>query len=161
MKILERTIFKKKNEEIERLQKIIIDVSSKSKYNYEQNKELKNKISLLEAEKETLENKINLLKAGKEILENKIRQINGSKGGYIKQINKLNKIHQETKNSYENSLKTLNNELLETKSKLEESMTDKYRVRKIRPATSKQKQTMKIKSGYIEGKIINKIKEEI
>ena len=55
----------------------------------------------------------------------------------------------------------LNNELLETKSKLEESMTDKYLVRKIRPATSKQKQTMKIKSGYIEGKIINKIKEEI
>ena len=154
MKILERTIFKKKNEEIERLQKIIIDVSSKSKYNYEQNKELNNEIL-------DLSDEICILRKNKTKLENKIREINGAKGGLTKEIHKLNKIIKENKNSYENNLKMLNNELLETKSKLEESMTDKYLVKKIRPATSKQKQTMKIKSGYIEGKIINKIKEEI
>lgn len=154
MKILERTIFKKKNEEIERLQKIIIDVSSKSIYNYEQNKELNNVIL-------DLSDEICVLRKNKTKLENKIREINGAKGGLTKEIHKLNKTIEENKNSYENNLKTLNNELLETKKKLEESMTDKYRVRKIRPATNKQKQTMKIKSGYIEGKIINKIKEEI
>ena len=153
MKILEKTIFKKKNEEIERLQKIIIDVSSKSKYNYEQNKELNNVIL-------DLSDEICILRKNKTKLENKIREINGAKGGLTKEIHKLNKIIEENKNSYENNLKMLNNELLETKSKLEESMTDKYHVRKIRPATSKQKQTMTIKSGYIEGNTINKLKEE-
>lgn len=52
MKILEKTIFKKKNEEIERLKEILKDVSNKSEYNYEQNRELKSKINLLEDEKE-------------------------------------------------------------------------------------------------------------
>ncbi len=153
MKILERTIFKKKNEEIERLQKIIIDVSNKSIYNYEQNKELNNVIL-------DLSDEICILRKNKTELENKIREINGSKGGLTREIHKLNKTIEENKNSYENSLKTLNNELLETKKKLEESMSDKYLIKKVRPAGT-QKQTMKIKSGYLEGKIMNKIKEEI
>ena len=152
MKILERTIFKKKNEEIERLQKIIIDVSSKSIYNYEQNKELNNVIL-------DLSDEICILRKNKTKLENKIREINGSKGGLTREIHKLNKTIEENKNSYENSLKTLNNELLETKKKLEDSMTDKYLVKKVRAAGT-QKQTMKIKSGYLEGKIMNKIKED-
>ena len=152
MKILEKTIFKKKNEEIERLQKIIIDVSKKSIYNYEQNKELNNVIL-------DLSDEICVLRKNKTKLENKIREINGAKGGLTKEIHKLNKIIEENKNSYENNLKMLNNELLETKKKLEESMSDKFRVKRVRPAGT-QKQTMKIKSGYREGKIINKIKEE-
>ena len=44
MKILERTIFKKKNEEIEKLKQELINVSKKSAYNYERNKELNNTI---------------------------------------------------------------------------------------------------------------------
>ena len=39
-------------------------------------------------------------------------------------------------------------------------MTDKYLVKKVRPTGAKQKQTMKMKSGYLEGKIMNKIKED-
>ena len=153
MKIKKKTIFKKKNEEIERLQKIIIDESNKSIYNYEQNKELNNVIL-------DLSDEICILRKNKTKLENKIREINGAKGGLTKEIHKLNKIIEENKNSYENSLKTLNNELLETKKKLEESMSDKYLIKRVRPAGT-QKQTMKMKSGYLEGKIMNKIKEEI
>lgn len=161
MKILEKTIYKKKNEKIKNLQDMIIDVSKKSEYNYEQNRELKNKINLLEDEKDRL--------------ENKIHKINDIKGAYIKQIDRLNKIYQVTKKSFEKDLKSLNNkiiskdttikslkkELSETQKKLEESMTDKFLVRKVRPATRSQKQTMKIKSGYIEGKIISKVKEKL
>lgn len=161
MKILEKTIYKKKNKEIENLQDMIIDVSNKSEYNYEQNRELKNKINLLEDEKDRL--------------ESKIHQINDIKGAYIKQIDRLNEIYQETKKSFEKDLKSLNRKILskdtiikslkkelsETQKKLEESMTDKFLVRKVRPATRSQKQTMKIKSGYIEGKIISKVKEKL
>lgn len=161
MKILEKTIYKKKNKEIENLQDMIIDVSNKSEYNYEQNRELKNKINLLEDEKDRL--------------ESKIHQINNIKGAYIKQIDRLNEIYQETKKSFEKDLKSLNRKILskdtiikslkkelsETQKKLEESMTDKFLVRKVRPATRSQKQTMKIKSGYIEGKIISKVKEKL
>ena len=153
MKILERTIFKKKNEEIEKLKQELINVSKKSQYNYEKNKELNNVIS-------DLYNEIYVLRKNKIELENKIREINGSKGGLTREIHKLNKTIEENKNSYENSLKTLNNELLETKKKLEESMSDKYLVKKVRATGTKHKQNMKIKSGYLEGKIMNKIKEE-
>ena len=38
-------------------------------------------------------------------------------------------------------------------------MSDKYLVKRVRPAGT-QKQTMKVKSGYLEGKIMNKIKED-
>lgn len=152
MKILERTIFKKKNEEIEKLKQELINVSNKSAYNYERNKELNNTIL-------DLSDEIYVLRKDKMELENKIREINGSKGGLTKEIHKLNKTIEENKKSYDNSLKTLNNELLETKKKLEESMTDKYLVKKVRPAGT-QKQTMKIKNGYLEGKIMNKIKED-
>lgn len=161
MKILEKTIYKKKNEKIKNLQDMIIDVSKKSEYNYEENRELKNKINLLEDEKDRL--------------ESKIHQINDIKVAYIKQINRFNKIYQETKKSFQKDLKSLNNKILskdttikslkkelsETQKKLEESMTDKFLVRKVRPATRSQKQTMKIKSGYIEGKIISKVKEKL
>ena len=153
MKILEKTIFKKKNEEIERLQKIIIDVSSKSKYNYEQNKELNNVIL-------DLSDEICILRKNKTKLENKIREINGAKGGLTKEIHKLNKIIEENKNSYENNLKMLNNELLETKSKLEESMSDKFVLKKIKPCKTPS-QIMKIKSSSKQSEIIKKIKEEI
>lgn len=161
MKVLERTIFKKKNDEIKELQSLLEDVSSKSAYNYERNTELKNKIDLLEAEKERLENKIHQTEAEKESLNNRIRQINGTKGAYIKQINRLNKIYQETTNALKNDIKELKNELKETKLKLEESMSNKYRVRKIRAATGKQKKPIGIKRGYVEGKIISKIKEKV
>lgn len=147
MKVLERTIFKKKNEEIKKLQETIVEYQVNNINDNE-------KIS-------KLENKNNLLEESIKKLENKIHSINSEKGAYIKQINRLNKIHQESINSSKNEIKMLKKELKETKLKLEESMTDKYLVRKIKPAKGNQKQTMKIKSGYIEGKIINKIKEEI
>ena len=153
MKILERTIFKKKNEEIEKLKQELINVSNKSAYNYERNKELNNTIL-------DLSDEIYVLRKDKMELENKIREINGSKGGLTKEIHKLNKTIEDNKNSYENSLKTLNNELLETKKKLEESMSDKYLVKKVRATGTKHKQNMKIKSGYLEGKIMNKIKKD-
>ena len=152
MKILERTIFKKKNEEIEILKQELINVSKKSQYNYEKNKELNNTIL-------DLSDEIYVLRKDKMELENKIREINGAKGGLTKEIHKLNKTIEDNKNSYENSLKTLNNELLETKKKLEESMSDKYIIKKVR-ATGTQKQTKKMKNGYLDGKIMNKIKED-
>ena len=46
----------------------------------------------------------------------------------------------------------------ETKKQLAESMTDKFRVRKIRE-TKPKKQTMAIKSGNVQSKIIKKVKE--
>lgn len=152
MKILERTIFKNKNKEIEILKQELIIVSKKSQYNYDKNKELNNTIL-------DLSDEIYVLRKDKTELENKIREINGSKGGLTREIHKLNKTIEENKNSYENSLKTLNNELLETKKKLEESMSDKYLIKRVRPSGT-QKQTMKVKSGYLEGKIMNKIKED-
>ena len=152
MKILERTIFKNKNKEIEILKQELINVSKKSAYNYDKNKELNNTIL-------DLSDEIYVLRKDKTELENKIREINGAKGGLTKEIHKLNKTIEENKNSYENSLKTLNNELLETKKKLEESMSDKYLIKRVRPSGT-QKQTMKVKSGYLEGKIMNKIKED-
>ena len=152
MKILERTIFKNKNKEIEILKQELIIVSKKSQYNYDKNKELNNTIL-------DLSDEIYVLRKDKTELENKIREINGSKGGLAREIHKLNKTIEENKNSYENSLKTLNNELLETKKKLEESMSDKYLIKRVRPSGT-QKQTMKVKSGYLEGKIMNKIKED-
>lgn len=159
MEILEKTIYRKKNQEINELEKTLLNVSKKSKYNYEQNKELRNKIIMLENEKKELIDKIN--------------QFKGKLGGVAKRNNQLKKMVEEIENSCENRVKMLNNDMLEkektikllrneleeTQKKLEESMTDKFIVKKLRPATGTKTQTMKIKNGYKEGKIISKIKE--
>ena len=75
-------------------------------------------------------------------LEDKVKQLNCSKGGYIKTINKLT------------------NENQKLQDQLEESMTDKYLVRKVPEGKKPKVQTMKVKSSSVPSKIIKKIKED-
>lgn len=152
MELLEKTIFKKKNEEIKGLKEKILEVAGKSEYNYNKNKELENYIT-------DLENRIISLEDDKLKLQIKMSEINGAKGGLTKQIHKLNRTIEEERNKAENSLKIANNTILELEQKIKDLGTDKYLVKKLKPATNKQKQTMGIKSGVLQGKIINKIKE--
>lgn len=166
MELLEKTIFKKKNKEIESLQQTILCISKKSNYNYAKNRKLRTENLNLTNENDELTNLTNQL-------TKKVHCLVGQAGGYVKEINKLKKIIEDTEKKYTEHLKSLENlinmkdksineldkKLENTIKQLEESMTDKFLVKKVRPATAKQKQTMKVKSGYLEGKIIRKIKE--
>lgn len=87
--------------------------------------------------------KIELLKANNTALENEIKSLKSAKGGYVKQINKL---------------KT---ELEETQKKLEESMTDKYLVKKVPMGKLPKGQVMKMKSHAKQDKIIKKVYERM
>lgn len=87
--------------------------------------------------------KIELLKANNTALENEIKSLKSAKGGYVKQINKL-KV-----------------ELEETRKKLEESMTDKYLVKKVPMGKLPKGQVMKMKSHAKQDKIIKKVYERM
>lgn len=87
--------------------------------------------------------KIELLKANNTALENEIKSLKSAKGGYVKQINKL-KV-----------------ELDETRKKLEESMTDKYLVKKVPMGKLPKGQVMKMKSHAKQDKIIKKVYERM
>lgn len=67
-------------------------------------------------------------------LKKKIQELQGAKGGYIKQINKLKK-------------------------ELEESLSDKYLKRTIKPSKV-SKQTMALKSSSVQSRIAKLVKEQ-
>lgn len=90
-----------------------------------------------------LEMKLGLCQANLKANENIIKSLKGAKGGFTKQINKLTR------------------ELEETKKKLEESMTDKYLVKKIPMGKLPKTQTMKLKSHAKQDKIIQKVYERL
>lgn len=75
-------------------------------------------------------------------LKQQIKTINGSKGGLVKQVNKLTR------------------ELEEVKKQLAESMTDKYLVRKIKSGKAPKTSEMKIKGSVIQSKAIKLVKEK-
>lgn len=70
-----------------------------------------------------------------------VRKLRGSKGGYTAKINKQAK------------------EIEELKKKLEESMTDKYLVRKLKPQKAPKTQITHIKSNAKTSRIIKKMYE--
>jgi chromosome segregation ATPase len=82
-------------------------------------------------------------------LKERVKKETGAKGGMTKQINKLTKENE-----------TLKNKIEDLKKKLEESMTDKYLVKKI-PAGRKPKQTTVIRSNAKQSKIIKDLKSDI
>lgn len=90
----------------------------------------------LEAEKDNLNKVIDELTT-----ENK--SLKGAKGGYARVMNKLKK------------------DLEETQKKLEESMTDKYLVKKVPMGKLPKSQVMKMKSHAKQDKIIQKIYEKM
>lgn len=67
-------------------------------------------------------------------LKSKVKYEQGAKGGLTKQVHKL-----------EDKIKELKSELTETKKQLKESMSDKYRVKKI-PSGKTPTQKIKLKS---------------
>lgn len=135
--------------------KIIRNIKWKeiNKHIQEQNK----KISHLEdvnkkyiddlAKKETINRMyakaINDLATEKVELIKELKALKGAKGGFTKRINQLTK------------------ELEETKKKLEESMTDKYLVKKIPMGRLPKGQVMKLKSHAKQDKIIQKVYERL
>lgn len=92
-------------------------------------------ISNLNLEKEKLISDISILKS-------KIRKIQGAKGGLTAENNKLNKLVDDL-----------------TK-KLEESMSDKYRVKKIPSGRKPKGNTIRIKSSSRQSQIIKNIYKE-
>ena len=83
----------------------------------------------------------NEYKAKLDELEAEIKSLNCAKGGFTKTINKLTKENEELKEQ------------------LEESMTNKYLVRKVPEGRTPKKQTIRTKGSSQPSKIIKKIKE--
>lgn len=90
-----------------------------------------------------LEMKLGLYQANLKADENVIKELNSAKGGFTKRINQLTR------------------ELEETKKKLEESMTDKYLVKKIPMGRLPKGQVMKMKSHAKQDKIIKKVYDDL
>lgn len=90
-----------------------------------------------------LEMKLGLYQANLKADENVIKELNSAKGGFTKQINKLNK------------------ELEETKKKLEESLSDAYLRVKVPMGKLPKGQVMKMKSHAKQDKIIKKIYDDL
>ena len=75
-------------------------------------------------------------------LETKVKQLNCTKGGYVRAINKLTK------------------EVQQLQEQLEESMTDKYIIRKVPEGKTPKGQVIRVKGSSVPSKIIKKIKED-
>ena len=139
-----------KKEEFDKKIKSLIEEYSKelkkiSDYNYELLEDKAKYYNLYKVAKETNEEHQvmnGLLRKENDELKQTIKQLRGAKGGLTKQVNKLTK------------------EFEEIKKQLEESMTDKYLVRKVR-GTKSTKQTMNIKSNSKESNAIKLIKERL
>lgn len=104
---------------------------------------LKQELEYLKFDYEVVKGKTELLKANNTALNNEIKSLKGAKGGYTKQINKLKAA------------------LEETQKKLEESMTDKYLVKKIPMGKLPKGQVMQMKSHAKQDKIIKKVYEKM
>lgn len=75
-------------------------------------------------------------------LKTTIRKNNGAKGGLVAENNKLRKQNAELKQ------------------KLEESMSDKYRVKKIPSGRRPKGEPMRIKSNAVQSRIVKKVYED-
>lgn len=78
----------------------------------------------------------------------------------LNEIKKLNEKIDQLKGKAKQEKKELNNKIKELEKKLEESMSDKYLVRKVR-ATKPIKQTTKIKSSVKQSNAIKLVKEKL
>lgn len=129
-------VFKCKDDEIARLNKEINDLKD----------ELENKKIAFDTLYEALGDKENKLEDKIEEVEKlkaENKSLKAAKGGYVVQMNKLKK------------------DLEETQKKLEESMTDKYLVKRVPMGKLPKSQVMKMKSHAKQDKIIQKIYEKM
>ena len=78
----------------------------------------------------------------------------------LNEIDKLNKKIDQLKEKTKVEKKELNNKIKDLEKKLEESMSDKYLVRKVR-GTKPTKQTTKIKSSVKQSNAIKLVKEKL
>lgn len=101
--------------------------------------DLENTKIVLKDKENKLEDKTNEL----EKLKAENKSLKAAKGGYVVQMNKLKK------------------DLEETQKKLEESMTDKYLVKRVPMGKLPKSQVMKMKSHAKQDKIIQKIYEKM
>ncbi len=95
--------------------------------------ELQTKCEKIEEEKRKMkvafEVRINEIVTNRIELKEHIKKLQGAKGGLTKRANKLSADVQEK----DVEIKRLNKELKETQKRLEESMTDKFAVKKLKP----------------------------
>lgn len=133
MKILSNKKYKEMSEQINELKERYDDLWGSHKL-YCECKE--DKIAKLNDLNNQLKNEINEL-----TVENK--SLKSAKGGYVVQMNKLKK------------------DLEETQKKLEESMSDKYLVKRVPRGKLPKGQVMKMKSHAKQDKIIQKVYEKM
>lgn len=135
--------YEKKIEELKEENKQIPKLSEELKKIEKSNSEMFAELQKNQDEIIKLNTKLGLYESNLQANENIIKSLKGAKGGFTKQINKLTR------------------ELEETKKKLEESMTDKYLVKKIPMGKLPKTQTMKLKSHAKQDKIIQKVYERL
>ena len=139
----------KKEECLEKIKELAEEYSKELKkmadYNYELLEDKGKYYNLYKMEREVNEEHQTmngLLRKENDELKAQIKKINGQKGILTRKVNSLTK------------------ELEETKKQLEESMSDKFRVKHIR-ATKSKSQTMTIKSNSKTSNAIKLVKEKL
>lgn len=150
MKILSNKKYKEMSETINNLKENYSVLTEKAfEMDYEI-KRLENENCILNKKKKKHEEKIedNEIKIADYVakineLKTEIKSLKSAKGGYARQVSKIKA------------------ELEETQKKLEESMTDKYLVKKVPMGKLPKGQVMKMKSHAKQDKIIQKIYEKM
>ena len=150
MKIISNKKWEELNENIEELNKKYLNAVADyelEKCNVEElKKQIEDMMGALQERQSKitdLEMKLGLYQANLKADENVIKELNSAKGGFTKQINKLNK------------------ELEETKKKLEESLSDAYLRVKVPMGKLPKGQVIKLKSHAKQDKIIKKIYDDL
>ncbi len=103
------------------------ELTDKDSWNATKLNKLKEEKERLQKHLQVYEDTIHKLKVNESVLEEEKHKLLCAKGGYVKEINKLKK------------------QVEELTFKLEESMTDKYLVKKIKPGRTPKGPQMKIK----------------
>lgn len=143
MKIISNKAWKQLNNIISKFNNEIVDLKEQLE---NKQSEIDNMLGALQEKQSKitdLEMKLGLYQANLKADENVIKELNSAKGGFTKQINKLNK------------------ELEETKKKLEESLSDAYLRVKVPMGKLPKGQVMKMKSHAKQDKIIKKIYDDL
>lgn len=143
MKIISNKTWEELNNIISKFNNEIVDLKEQLE---NKQSEIDNMLGALQEKQSKitdLEMKLGLYQANLKADENVIKELNSAKGGFTKQINKLNK------------------ELEETKKKLEESLSDAYLRVKVPMGKLPKGQVMKMKSHAKQDKIIKKIYDDL
>ena len=140
MKLLEKTIFKRKNEKIDELTHILQANTECLEKFILKNEDLQFELAELNENNAKLTQIINNEKA-------ETKKYSGRCGGLTKQINKLLKENEELKN-----------DIIKLRSEYEEFKKGKYIVRELKPEKAPKTQKIRIKSGQKTSDIIAKIK---